>query len=94
MNLELFHHFSEKNQRGSVTVQCRIFRQCVHLHHVRRLQQGHDQDDFEGNCLKCVPINDSSIILGSNLNHLLRAQADPQLEKYYNLLRYCPVVGT
>ena len=90
MNLESFHQCSEKNQRGYVTVQCRIFHKCVHLHCVRRLHHGHDQKEFEGNYLKSVPIHEISSILGSKLNHIYRAQADTQLDKHSNCL---PVIG-
>ena len=72
MKLESLHQSAEKTQHGSVIVQCRIFRQYVLLDHIRRLQHEHDQDQFEGNYLKYVPIHDSSgsSILEIKLNHI------------------------
>ena len=86
MNLESFHQCSEQKKCRFVTVQCRIFRQFVHLRHVRRLRHGHNQEESEGNYLKFVPIRDSSSILGINLNHIYRAKSDPQVDNHSNFL--------
>ena len=94
MNLESFHNFSKQNKYGSVTVQCQVFRQCVQLHHVRILRHGHDQEEFDRNYLKYVPVHDSSSIIGIKLNHILWARADSQVDNHQIFLHYCPVLGT
>ena len=92
--LDSFYHFSEHNHRGSVTLQCWIFCECMHLHHIRRFRHGHDQEEFDENYLKYVLFHDISRILGRKLSHIFQARSDPQVDNHQNFQHYFPVLGT